>query len=230
MPIGSIVAFARPTLPFGWLVCNGLAVPRTEFSELFAIIGTTYGPGDGSTTFNLPNLYGRVALGSSSGYALSSSGGSEKVSLDQSSIPSHYHTVPAHGHQNNITATTPELSHSITQATFTYTALGGSSKKGVNLSTIKSYSSVSSAAMTRVTNVSVSNHAAADCTKTGGIIDCPPMESSQTGYGSGHNNMQPYLSLTYGIRFTDATQDHVMLTYNGAIAITAQGGYLSGSR
>lgn len=230
MLIGSIAAFARPTLPFGWLVCNGLAVSRTEFSELFGVIGTTYGAGDGSTTFNLPNLYGRAALGASSGYALSSHGGSETVSLDQSSIPSHYHTIPAHGHQNSITATTPTLSHSITQATFTYTILGGMSKVGLNYSGVKGYSSMGSSAMNRATDAAVADHAPEDCTKTGGVLDCPPMESSPTGSGSGHNNMQPYLSLVYGIRFTNATQEPRMLTYNGAVAVTSQGGYLVGSR
>lgn len=55
LPIGSLTAFAGSTIPANWLLCDGQAVSRTEYSELFDSIGTTYGTGDGSTTFNLPN-------------------------------------------------------------------------------------------------------------------------------------------------------------------------------
>lgn len=53
--VGSIKAFGGSVAPFGWLICDGSAISRTLYAELFAIIGTTYGAGDGSTTFNLPN-------------------------------------------------------------------------------------------------------------------------------------------------------------------------------
>jgi len=55
---GMIAAFARTTAPTGWLACNGSAVSRTTYANLFAAIGTTYGVGDGSTTFNLPDCRG----------------------------------------------------------------------------------------------------------------------------------------------------------------------------
>ena len=55
-PIGSVQAFAGSTIPTGWLLCDGSAVSRTTYAALFAVIGTTYGTGNGSTTFNLPNL------------------------------------------------------------------------------------------------------------------------------------------------------------------------------
>jgi microcystin-dependent protein len=55
--------FAGSTAPTGWLLCDGTAVSRTTYSDLFAITSTTYGVGDGSTTFNLPNLKGRVPVG-----------------------------------------------------------------------------------------------------------------------------------------------------------------------
>ena len=63
LPIGSIVPYGSSTAPTNWLVCDGSAVSRTTYSELFAVIRTSYGAGDGSTTFNLPNLKGRVAVG-----------------------------------------------------------------------------------------------------------------------------------------------------------------------
>lgn len=63
VPTGSVLPFAGPSAPSGWLLCDGSAVARAQYVELFALIGTTYGAGDGSTTFNVPDLRGRVAVG-----------------------------------------------------------------------------------------------------------------------------------------------------------------------
>lgn len=63
LPIGAIVPYGSATAPTNWLVCDGSAVSRTTYSELFAIIGTSFGSGDGSTTFNLPNLKKRTPIG-----------------------------------------------------------------------------------------------------------------------------------------------------------------------
>jgi len=65
LPIGSYIQFAGSQAPDGFLVCNGGEISRTTYSKLFAVIGTTYGSGDGSTTFNLPNLADRFLQGSS---------------------------------------------------------------------------------------------------------------------------------------------------------------------
>ena len=62
-PAGIVSAFAGKTAPSGWLKCDGSAISRTLYADLFAAIGTLYGAGDGSTTFNLPNLIGRVPFG-----------------------------------------------------------------------------------------------------------------------------------------------------------------------
>lgn len=66
-PTGSVISFAGSTAPNGYLLCQGQAVSRTTYAALFAVIGGTYGVGDGSTTFNLPDLRGRVAVGVDSG-------------------------------------------------------------------------------------------------------------------------------------------------------------------
>lgn len=64
-PIGTIFAFAGNTIPSGYLPCNGSAISRETYADLFAVIGTTYGTGDGSTTFTLPNLIDHFIEGSS---------------------------------------------------------------------------------------------------------------------------------------------------------------------
>lgn len=62
--VGAVVAFAGSTTPQGWLLCDGSAVSRTDYAALYAVIGTTYGAGNGSTTFNLPNLIDKFVEGS----------------------------------------------------------------------------------------------------------------------------------------------------------------------
>ena len=62
-PIGAIQAFGGATAPSGWFICDGSAKSRTDFAELFAVIGTAFGAGDGSTTFNLPDLREAVPKG-----------------------------------------------------------------------------------------------------------------------------------------------------------------------
>ncbi|MCI0636528.1 MAG: phage tail protein [Actinobacteria bacterium] len=77
-PTGSIIAYGADAAPTGWLLCDGSAVSRTTFADLFAVIGETYGVGDGSTTFNVPDLRQRFPLGkaaSGTGATLGGTGG-----------------------------------------------------------------------------------------------------------------------------------------------------------
>lgn len=73
-PIGTIFAFAGNDIPAGYLPCNGGAISRTTYADLFAVIGTTYGSGDGSTTFNLPNLTDKFIQGSDTAGTVKSAG------------------------------------------------------------------------------------------------------------------------------------------------------------
>ena len=115
MPIGVVVPFAGSTSPAGWLLCFGQTVSRTTYAGLFATIGTTWGSGDGSTTFGLPDLRGRAVAGKDdmggsaanrltaagsgiTGTTLGTSGGTETHTLITSQMPSHTHTQDAHGH------------------------------------------------------------------------------------------------------------------------------------
>lgn len=65
MPVGTITGYAGTTAPSGWLLCDGAAVSRTTYAELFGVVSTTYGSGDGSTTFNVPDSSGFIILASS---------------------------------------------------------------------------------------------------------------------------------------------------------------------
>ena len=195
MVIGSIFLFAGSSAPEGFLVCDGSSVSRDTYSELFSVIGTTYGAGDGETTFDLPDMSGRVSVGASEGYAIGSTGGEESHVLTSNEIPSHTHTVPSHGHANTITATTPKLTHSITtQPSFTYVGPNTSTKYDGGGSAKGGSSSVNA---TRSTNVAITAHAATDCTMSGSITDCADITTNTAGSGVGHSNMQPFIVMNY---------------------------------
>lgn len=110
LPAGSVIPFAGSSAPANWLLCAGQAVSRTDYGALFAVIGTTYGSGDGSTTFNVPDLRGRVVagidnMGGSAASRLTSTtitggadaagevGGAQTHALSLSEMPSHAHNV-----------------------------------------------------------------------------------------------------------------------------------------
>ena len=90
MPVGCVIPFAGAAAPTGWLLCQGQAVSRTTYAQLFSVIGTTYGSGDGSTTFNLPDMRGRVAVGSDAN-SLGTKDGQKSITLTVEQIPSHNH-------------------------------------------------------------------------------------------------------------------------------------------
>jgi microcystin-dependent protein len=94
---GIIKAFGGASAPAGYLLCDGSAVSRTTYAALFTVIGTTYGVGDGSTTFNVPNLKGKVPVGYDSGEtefnALGKTGGEKTHTLTVAEMPSHTHSA-----------------------------------------------------------------------------------------------------------------------------------------
>lgn len=90
-PIGTITMFGGSTAPTKWVLCDGRAISRTDYADLFQIIGTTYGSGNGSTTFNVPDLRDRFPVGAGSSYNLNSKGGDPTVTLSPEQIPAHTH-------------------------------------------------------------------------------------------------------------------------------------------
>jgi microcystin-dependent protein len=123
LPAGTLVPFAGATAPNEWLLCYGQAISRATYAALFAAIGTAWGAGDGSTTFNLPDLRGRALFGKDdmggaaanrlttggggiNGAALAAVGGGETVTLDTTKIPSHTHDGAINFRTNQATAGT----------------------------------------------------------------------------------------------------------------------------
>lgn len=96
-PIGSIIAYGGTELPNNWLICDGSEVSRIAYKELFANIGTAYGEGDGSTTFNLPDMRGKVGVGldsfDTSFNTLGKTGGEKVHELTINEMPEHDHNV-----------------------------------------------------------------------------------------------------------------------------------------
>jgi microcystin-dependent protein len=96
--IGEIRMFGGPFAPYGWSFCNGSLVSISDYPALYNLIGTTYG-GNGTTTFGLPNLLGRMPIHAGQGltqnYALGQLGGLEQVTLSTNQMPAHTHTLNA---------------------------------------------------------------------------------------------------------------------------------------
>ena len=95
LPSGVIVPYGGSSAPTGWLLCDGSAVSRTTYSTLFTAIGTAYGVGDSSTTFNVPNLKGKIPVGYNSAEtefdALGETGGEKTHTLTEAELASHAH-------------------------------------------------------------------------------------------------------------------------------------------
>ena len=111
LPIGIVLPFAGSTAPSGWALCYGQAISRSSYSGLYGVIGTQYGSGDGSTTFNLPDLRGRVTAGRDN------MGGTAASRLTSTNLGSNPGSLGAAGGSETLTATAASLSGSGTNVT-----------------------------------------------------------------------------------------------------------------
>lgn len=133
IPTGSLFPYAGSSAPTGYLLCDSSAVSRSTYAALFAVIGTTYGSGNGSTTFNLPDLRGRFPMGAGTGTGLNSSGTGVPSGPAQTA-----RTSGQWGGEETHLLTTAEMpahNHSSTNSLLAYVATGG----GANLNSGSTY-------------------------------------------------------------------------------------------
>lgn len=193
LPAGSIIQWGGISAPTNWLMCDGSAVSRTIYSSLFAAIGTMYGAGDGTTTFNLPDLRGRVPVGKNGGSfgTLGATGGVESVALTIDQMPSHTHIQDSHNHtQNAHNHTHRQWIFNGAGASGTHYGFGYASGTGAANDTTSATSSG---------EVWYGNYPAT-------ATNNPTTATNQnTGGGQAHTNLQPYQVVNYIIKTTAAT-------------------------
>lgn len=218
LPAGLVSPFAGSTAPDGWLLCAGQNVSRTTYASLFAAIGTTYGAGDGSTTFTLPDLRGRVVAGIDNMTGTAASrltattitggadapgevGGAQTHTLTEAQLPIHKHTIT----HNHAAYTTPggEGGHTHTisdpghiHGFMTKTNAGGF---GTEFPARALYGSDGDwSVRSNTTGISINSTNSAH-THT---VDLPELvgDSGNAGSGSAHNNVQPTMVMNYIIK------------------------------
>ena len=124
LPVGTVIDHAGTVLPQGFLRCDGAVISRTTYADLFAAIGTTWGIGDGSTTFHLPDLRRRATIGmggtavSGPSNGVGNTGGAEQTTLEIADMPSHRHRFVYSARRTNISYNTPidDFVHAILQS------------------------------------------------------------------------------------------------------------------
>lgn len=136
VPAGMVMHFAGADAPSGWLVCDGSAVARADYADLFSAIGTVYGAGDGSTTFNLPDLRGEFLRGLDSGRGVDAD--RALGSAQEEAYKSHTHTgsssnTGSHTHTGSVTVNS--------DGAHTHTVSGTAASNGTHTHTVRWYRS-----------------------------------------------------------------------------------------
>jgi microcystin-dependent protein len=185
-PPGTVLNYASSSAPSGWLLCDGSAVSRSLYNALFNIISTTYGIGDGATTFNLPDMRGRSILGFGEGAGLTNrvmgaNGGAETHTLTVDEMPAHNHGVTDPGHNHGITD--PGHNH-----TYVNNVNDQNTDNAFATETAADELDINHVTGTSTTGITVNN-------KTTGIT------TNNTGGGNAHNNMSPFLVLNHIIKY-----------------------------
>jgi microcystin-dependent protein len=183
----------EPSADPGWFLLNGAAISRTTYPVLFARFGTTFGAGDGSTTFNLPNYTeGKfpIGAGKTNFTTFGAFGGESTHVLTAAELPVHSHsdtktfTANSHGHTGSCSSDfSGNHTHSYTYYAQANSSDGGGTSVGKSNGTTTSGGGGASHAHT-VTNLSYGG-ATETYTKSGGV--------SNAGSGTAHNNMMPYI-------------------------------------
>jgi microcystin-dependent protein len=187
VPAGSLMQYAGASAPSGWLLCQGQLLNITAYPNLYSAIGTVYG-GNGVTQFALPDLRGRVALGAGGSYSLGSTGGSETHTLTVNEMPSHNHTGTIDAVGNH--------THTYQDAYFAEST-GGAGPKVYGTS---SSTDTDNNFYYRTSTGSYSTNPS-DLTSGGSGAHTHTMTNSSTGGGNSFNILQPYITLSYIIKY-----------------------------
>ncbi len=130
-PAGMVAYFAMNSIPLGWLDLNAVTTAsRTTYARLFAALGTTWGVGDGSTTFTLPPVSGKFLIARSGSYALASSGGAVSVTMTLAMLIQHTHVQTAHTHGPPLKATMTDTVGGTTNNSTAYVVTGNDLGQG----------------------------------------------------------------------------------------------------
>lgn len=192
-PVGAVIDFAGSTAPAGWLLCYGQAVSRSSYATLFSAIGTTYGAGDGTTTFNVPDCRGRLAAGKDD------MGGSSANRLTNLSGGVNGDLLGAVGGVETHTLTTAQLaSHTHTGTTNT----DGSHTHTINYNGAFGQNSTNRANDPRWDwgDIGVTNPANNATTTATNSAHSHAFTTAAAGSGTAHNNVQPTIIFNKIIR------------------------------
>jgi microcystin-dependent protein len=191
IPIGGVIDFPSATPPnANFLLANGQAIGRVQYASLFTLIGTTFGIGDGSTTFNIPNYTDRMSIAAGNIYSLGGTGGATTHTLTNSEIPHNSYTVTDPGHNH----TDAGHSHGVTDPSHTHTVNTGSSAGAGTLNGPGSVGAATRTTNSSATGISINTGNASINSNTTGI------SVSDSNSGGSHNILNPYLAMYKLIR------------------------------
>lgn len=192
VPTGTIQPFAASSEPSGYLPCDGAAVSRTQFANLYGVIGETWGAGDGVSTFNVPDLRGRFLIGAGGAYTVAQTGGAASLTLTTPQLPAHNHGVTDPGHTHTFTGT--PHTHTITDPGHVHTSLVASS---TNTAGAAAGTGVAGDTGSATTGITINNATAGgtNASATTGVT------TTNTGTGAAIDIRPPFAGVTYIIKF-----------------------------
>ena len=200
--VGAIKPWTKATAPDGYILCDGAAVSRTTFADLFAVVGTTYGAGDSSTTFNVPNLQGKMPQGfDGNTYNLAGTGGANTVTVavtnNQAATNATNQSVTITGSISNTSLTTAQLaSHTHAAGNNYQRGAGGNAVQGIGRQAISSDGFNNDVAQNTGSGTGHNHSHTLSGTLTGNIT------TSLTGSvtAAGTNSFSPFVVVNYIIK------------------------------